>query len=260
MDTLVHELGHIWSYQHSITSTNSVVPIFNQTVTHCLTAGLLEGLKFETHGLVSDRCVAFHEGFAEFYKDHVLYELFGNNHQLCRDSDDDGINDCQLTRPVPYSRAYLAQGPWPNDPPTPLTDLQFLERHDMGWYSAFHALTDRNRSTHLYGPPTTESDNPDWFVARTESPRCNNRLGPQLTFWDILKSFNPGAGYPAFRPIGLQTEYRYPTLQPLNDTRLDNYLERLAATSGKMTPDDIVAMRRMIDPAESVEAWDLYCP
>jgi hypothetical protein len=254
VETLLHELGHIWSYQHSASSYNLTSPLGGIQRLSCLTLGFLRNLQFQTHGLVVDRCVAFYEGFAEYFKDHVALALFGDSLQAC------GAN-CPPIRPLPFSREYLTFGPWSSNPPQPVTNLELLQRHDMGWYSALHALTDRNRATHVYGSAFSGSTEPDWFVGRDFSSACSNRLGPELDFWDILRAFSPGGGYTSqFRAVRLADERSVPLLADINDTRLDNFLDRVAAVTGEMTAQDVASMRRLIDPAETVEAWDLYCP
>jgi Concanavalin A-like lectin/glucanases superfamily len=252
-NTLLHELGHIWSYQHSGDSYNLAVPVLGVPRLSCLTLGFLRGVKFQTHGLVADRCVAFYEGFAEFFKDNVALALFGASQQVCG-------HDCPRIRPLPFSREYLGFGPWTSDPPQPVSNLERLERHDMGWYSALHALTDASRAVHAYGPPYSSGTPSHWFVANDSSHACRNRLGPDIDFWDVLRSFSPGGGYPWFRPIRRADELAVPQLAPYNDTRFDNFLDRLAATTGKMTSADVAALRRLIDPGDSVEPWQLFCP
>lgn len=253
VETLLHELGHIWSYQHSADSYNMSIPILGVKRLSCLTLGFLKGARFQTHGLVADRCVAFYEGFAEYFKDHVSFELFRHSHQACG-------SECPRVRPVPFSRAFLGFGPSFGEPREPVTNLELLQRHDMGWYSALHALTDRNRGRHRYGPPYPGSGTPDRFVSFDAGSACSGVIGPDLEFWDVLRAFSPGAGYPYFRPIRLADERLLPELAAYNDTRLGNFLARLAAISGKLDNDDLAAMRRIIDPSESVEPRDLFCP
>ena len=57
-----HEMGHVWAYNH----TSGEI---------CLTETLL--LHGDTHGLVDDSCVAFHEGWAEFYANEMERALLG---------------------------------------------------------------------------------------------------------------------------------------------------------------------------------------
>lgn len=104
-DTLLHELMHIWMYQHS----RGEDALAGYLATH---------LQRGTHDIVDQEYVAFHEGFAE-YGQHVLMEdLFGEE------------------RPLPLSRTTLAsQG---------LDTLEMMQFKDTGWESTFLllALTD----------------------------------------------------------------------------------------------------------------------
>jgi hypothetical protein len=100
-DTIIHECGHIWAYNHMKGEI-------------CLTETLI--LDQNTHGLVDDHCVAFGEGSAEYFKDKMEEEIFAKTAQL------------------PYNRAYLANT-------LNLTNLGLVERHDMGWRSVLHMLS-----------------------------------------------------------------------------------------------------------------------
>ncbi|MFN3201240.1 MAG: hypothetical protein ACE366_22760 [Bradymonadia bacterium] len=97
-DTLLHELMHMWLYQHS----RGEDAMAGYLVTH---------LQRGTHDIVDQEYVAFHEGFAE-YSMHVLVEdLFG------------------IERPLPLSRTTLAgQG---------LDTLEMMQFKDTGWESTF---------------------------------------------------------------------------------------------------------------------------
>lgn len=62
--TMIHELMHIWAYQHSKKEDK-------------MATYLLGHMQQGTHHLVKKSFVAFHEGFAEFAKDMVLRDAFG---------------------------------------------------------------------------------------------------------------------------------------------------------------------------------------
>ncbi len=66
VDTMIHELMHIWAYQHSVKENR-------------MASYLLGHLRRGTHGLVERTHVAFHEGFAEWAKDRVMHDAFGRN-------------------------------------------------------------------------------------------------------------------------------------------------------------------------------------
>ncbi len=65
--TVLHEMAHIWAYNHSSGEI-------------CLTETLLAN--GSTHGLVGDHCVAFHEGFAAYWADEVERALYGGSKTL----------------------------------------------------------------------------------------------------------------------------------------------------------------------------------
>ena len=62
--TLMHEIGHIWNYDH------------NSGVTNWLSAVLWD---FSTHGAQEHPSIAFHEGFAEFFAEEMLATLGGGD-------------------------------------------------------------------------------------------------------------------------------------------------------------------------------------
>ncbi|MDP6832547.1 MAG: hypothetical protein QF512_16445, partial [Alphaproteobacteria bacterium] len=64
IDYLLHELMHIWAYQHSRREKGMAW----QLIVHG-----------DTHGLVNRTWVAFHEGFAEWAYQEVYRRLFGKN-------------------------------------------------------------------------------------------------------------------------------------------------------------------------------------
>lgn len=61
-DTLLHELMHVWAYQHSTGEDGMAVELLQNG---------------GTHGLVDESFVAFHEGFAEYAKDELLAGIYG---------------------------------------------------------------------------------------------------------------------------------------------------------------------------------------
>jgi hypothetical protein len=112
---LLHELGHVWAYNHS-------------SGENCLTQELLKP-PHTTHGLVKDHCAAFHEGFAEYWMEKMRQALFGKR------------------APLPVSRKWVAsQG---------LTTLRRVQRHDWGWNSVFRMLTTPNIHKYDFGTALT---------------------------------------------------------------------------------------------------------
>jgi hypothetical protein len=149
---VLHELAHIWAYNHMSGEI-------------CLTETLL--LNGSTHGLVDDHCVAFGEGFAEWWKDKMLEALFG------------------IAPPLPLSRKGLMN--------KQLTSQALVQRHDDGWQSVFHMLTTPNLHQYDFGTQTTGSTrvkNVGGIQLGCESP--------SLGFKNVLKVFlpNEAKGYP----------------------------------------------------------------
>lgn len=61
IDALLHEVMHLWNYQHNYGTTDWIGAVLDGT----------------THGFQEEPNVAFHEGFAEFAKDGLLHEVWG---------------------------------------------------------------------------------------------------------------------------------------------------------------------------------------
>lgn len=148
--TVAHELGHIWAYNHSSGEI-------------CLTETLL--VNGNTHGLVGDHCVAFHEGFAEFFSNEILRKLYGG------------------TKRLPKSRRFLSSS-------LSLANLSQAQRHDDGWWSALHMLT--TSSIHRYEVGTASSG-PTGNIRLVPSSigSCNS---PHVGFKKVLRAFNANSG------------------------------------------------------------------
>lgn len=161
--TLYHELMHIWAYQH--------------------VSGEL-GLAWElmqngsTHGLVDEPWVAFHEGFAEYGSDKLQELIFGESARL------------------PYNRERLTRG----ISGTPLTSINLVQRHDMGWWSAFHIMTTASLGNYTFKTAWTGGTayTPSYIVPREQTPIVYSCNPPSLTFAQVLRVFvaNSTAGYP----------------------------------------------------------------
>jgi hypothetical protein len=149
--SLLHELGHIWAYNHT---TGEI----------CLTETLVT--TFNTHGTVSDSCVAFHEGWAEYFADEMDRALFGG------------------TKLLPYGRPELVE--------RGLTTQSKVEHNDDGWTSVFHALS--TPRLHLYEFGTASSSTPTNRITATAGTGigCSS---PNVTFKDVMSVFNAGNGY-----------------------------------------------------------------
>lgn len=116
--TLMHEIMHIWNYDH------------NSGVTNWL-AGVL--WDFNTHGHQEEPAIAFHEGFAEFAAEQLLFELFPSTYPQPTTSAPGGfasLDQIQRNDIAVASALTMAQG-WLI--PTVDMFLCFRGNADRGW-------------------------------------------------------------------------------------------------------------------------------
>ena len=182
-DTILHETGHIWAYNHMSGEI-------------CLTETLI--LTQNTHGLVNDHCVAFGEGFAEYWKDKMLEELFGEAPVL------------------PYSREYLTYD-------LKLNNLSLMQRHDKGWQSVFHTLSTENLFKYDFLEAYTSGTRDIYIV-----PKSQLQIGcqsPNLGFQKVMKVFNA------------KSTSGYPHKLKRAETTITAFLARSQAILQKMTPE-----------------------
>ena len=145
--TLLHEMGHIWAYNHSKGEI-------------CLTETLV--MTQDTHGIVDDHCVAFHEGFGDYFSEELQRALLGDD------------------LPLPYGRGWLDN--------RGANSLSKVERYDDGWRNVFRTLRLDDPWRYDFNASGTVSTKPA-IVGSCE--------GPNLTFKNVLSAFNPksSAGY-----------------------------------------------------------------
>jgi hypothetical protein len=113
----LHELGHAWAYPREVGEG-------------CLTwAAISNG---NTHDFQENPCVAFNEGFADFFASKLEQEM-----------DRDGELAVAPPSTTPVNRADLvAQG---------LISLDRVSKNEWGWYQAFSVLTSADVTRQLYG-------------------------------------------------------------------------------------------------------------
>jgi hypothetical protein len=193
--TLLHEMGHIWAYNH----TKGEI---------CLTETLVT--TGNTHGTVSDSCVAFHEGWAEFFADEMERALFGG------------------TKVLPFGRpALIDRG---------MTSTSLVERTDDGWTSFFHLLTTPNLHQYHFG--TESSSGPTGRIEKlsTIPTGCTS---PNLGFKQMMMVFNAGDGLDqivrADTTIATFVDRAIIRLSGLNQTQGDT-MERLTNPQGTAQP------------------------
>ncbi|MBI2571776.1 MAG: hypothetical protein HYV63_32605 [Candidatus Schekmanbacteria bacterium] len=128
-ETLLHELMHVWMYQHS----QGEDALAGYLITH-LTRG--------THDLVDKTYVAFHEGFAEYGMDILMSRLFGTD------------------IPAPYSREGLAD--------RGMTSLDLVQYMDLGWLSIFRIMNLTNLCRYEFDTTSSRVQDRDGIILKTE--------------------------------------------------------------------------------------------
>lgn len=204
--TLLHELGHRWAYDHT---TGEV----------CLTETLL--LNGDTHGLVGDSCVAFHEGWAEYFADEMKRAIVGG------------------TKKLPFSRPHLATGVGG----VVLGSEALLQRHDLGWWSVFHTLS--TPLLHKYDFGTATSGTPASSIA-LKSMLPIGCTSPDISFQEVMSVFLAGGTYTNNLSRG--------------ETTIEGFLERAAARLGDLSEADGETIESLVDPASTLQPSAGFCP
>lgn len=177
--TFLHELMHMWAYQHSHGEGGMAWDLIGLGGLSSL--GLIDGDGFDTHGFEANTAVAFHEGFAEFGAIQLMRSLFGD--VAARAS-------LGLDLWLPFNRtAYTEQlGIFEG---ADLTAFSQLEHFDAGWQSILATLVLANPVRYSFGAPSTQID-PSLDATHLVSPRITiAQTCPQtaLTFAEILRTF-----------------------------------------------------------------------
>lgn len=205
VDSLLHELGHKWAYDH----TSGEI---------CLTETLL--VNGDTHGLVGDSCVAFHEGWAEFFADEMERAIVGG------------------TKNLPYSRPKLNAGV----DGTPLTSESLMQRHDMGWWSVFHTLSTALLHKYEFGTKTSGTPTPK-IAAKSLIPLgCSS---PDISFKEVMSVFLPGGTYTKNLSRG--------------ETTIEGFLERAAGRLSGLSDAQGETIEKLVNPASTVEPAAELC-
>lgn len=199
MDTLIHEVMHLWNYQH------------NSGTTNWLDAVLSDG---STHGFQENPNVAFHEGFAAFAKDEVMYHLWGRSKVL------------------PRTRwGFTSAG---------LTNLDLIEGSDRGVKYALYLLTAEDIYGLRFGTGTSSSRGT--VADRVTSPTtCPS--SPDLTFWDVLMAFKarPDRGWSHDWQVGNSSYGIY------------RFYDRISDISNRFSSADRNMYLALLDPEGSIE-------
>lgn len=206
VDTLLHELGHRWAYNHT-------------SGEFCLTETL--AINGDTHGTVGDPCVAFHEGFAEFFADEMERALVGG------------------TKVLPYARPRLNAG----FGGTPLTSEALMQRNDDAWTSVFHTLS--TPLLHQYEFGTASSGTPTSRITKSAALRLGC-ASPDISFKEVLSVFLAGGTYTEVLSRG--------------ETTIEGFLERAAGRLAGLDEADGETIEKLVDPASTLQPSTDFCP
>jgi hypothetical protein len=119
LHSLLHELGHAWLYPRV-------------SAEGCLTFDAV--LSGSTHDFQEDPCIAFNEGFADFFSRKLEQDLAAES-----------LLVSSSFTTVPMSRAYLQS--------IGLISLARLEGNEIGWDQVFRVLTAPDLTRYLLGGP-----------------------------------------------------------------------------------------------------------
>ncbi len=221
LDTLVHELMHVWTYHH------------DQGDTGLLWDAILSG---DTHEEFEPNTnIAFHEAWAEYAQEEVVARVFEPRPDFLLSFDRQYFEDLDL-----------------------INDVDDLEHNEDGWMSLFRTLTARRLHRYDYGGPTRSSANnfnrvdPDAYFHPFIAVNCQVDP-PELSFEDLLQVMiaNPGDGYPnnITRQEMNMADYlqRVMDVHELEDAQIDAMMDILDFSS-ESQPRDILQCRRLIKP------------
>ena len=156
VDTIVHELMHIWAYQHCEKEKAMAWQLAIHGSTHS--------------GLQKKSFVAFHEGFAEWASNRLTRLIFGKDSNIYGGTTDTG---------VPFSRRFLKGKNVKNE--------SDIDKSEYAWISLFNILMTPDLHLHNFNSST------DYAAAMSSSsvtvPSRHVCSSPALTFDEILSVF-----------------------------------------------------------------------
>jgi hypothetical protein len=154
IDAILHELMHVWAYQHSKGEMGLAWQLAVHGSTHT--------------GRQEKTFVAFHEAFAEWASNRLTEKLFQATSQVYGTYDDLGI---------PFTRAHLQS--------IGITSLSELDHYEEGWMSIFNMLFAKR--LHRF-----DFNGADRYPADIFPPPLKKQCDPPfLDIQHILRVFNP---------------------------------------------------------------------
>lgn len=163
--TLLHELMHIWAYQHTRGELGLALELIKNGT---------------THGTVDKTWVAFHEGFAEYAKDKLKEILFKKGSRLPYNRD-------ALTWGIPIGASESSRDV--------LENLNDIQHNDEGWRSALHLLTTKNLYLYDFKEPNTGTMPTDTYIVKKSFVKKAKCAQPNIAFSDVLGVFLSKSGY-----------------------------------------------------------------
>lgn len=207
---MLHELGHSWAYPREIGEG-------------CLTWAAIED--GDTHDFQEDPCVAFNEGFADFFASKLQQEMYAAG----LISTTPGSSST-----TPLKRADLvAQG---------LISMDRVERNELGWDQAFRVLTSADLTRQLFGPGSGNTG----LVSSYNGPSCASRGVP--VGQDDLAD--------ALRVVGdSQDQF---DLQDAQEPDMSDFFDRAADRLSTFDLLDSVKYTDTVDVQEEIEPHTAY--
>lgn len=163
VDTIIHELMHIWAYQHCSGEKSMAWQLLLHGSTH--------------DGLQNKSFVAFHEGFAEWASNRLTKMIFST------DSDIYGGNEFDTG--LPFSRKFLkGKG---------IKKESDIDKSEYGWISLFNILMTPDLHLYNFNSTTNYAEK----LSTVSIPKGHICSSPALTFEEILSIFceNESKGY-----------------------------------------------------------------
>ena len=107
MQTVVHEVMHLWDYDHNHGTSNWLNAVFGRG---------------STHNFQEQPYIAFHEGFAKYAQEDIFHEIWGWN------------KESVVSRSAVSIHPFISRG-------QTLEDLSMVERSDIAVANGLHMLT-----------------------------------------------------------------------------------------------------------------------
>lgn len=244
--TIIHEIMHIWAYQHSKGEMELAEALFEHQATHGFEPALSESWWTDFlesvlgRGKLTWEAVAWQEGFAEYAADKLLEELYN------------------YPKVLPYNRPQLLEGVGiPGCPGSDVIDnLNKIQNHDAGWWQVFHILSFPGiGAIELTRSPSQTNDAKELCNStRTNlyayyaygAHQTGGCAAPDITFKDILEVClaSPSDGYDS--DIGK------------DDMTIENYLTR-AKKILHLSSTDKEIFKDLCDPVGSMQPHAAWC-